>query len=76
MPHQVADILFLGRSRRNCMRHLESKLKIGEGFSFTLLKRSDFSSDLETDAIKIECNSKLTVAYSVVKECFLPIVQS
>ncbi|CAH1417681.1 unnamed protein product [Lactuca virosa] len=72
------DLALCGKTCHEMYEALQAilgvKSEVGEGFSFTLLKHFDVSEDLETDAKKIKCNSKLAVALSVMKECFLPIV--
>uniref|UniRef100_A0A1D1XZE8 Amino-acid acetyltransferase n=2 Tax=Anthurium amnicola TaxID=1678845 RepID=A0A1D1XZE8_9ARAE len=53
--------------------------KIGEGFSWTLLKRLDEHEELNSDQnllFMMECNRKLSMALSVLNECFMPLVDN
>ncbi|CAI9288572.1 unnamed protein product [Lactuca saligna] len=72
------DLALCGKTCHEIYEALQAilgvKIEVGEGFSVRLLKHVDASEDLETDAIKIKCNSKLAVALSVMKECFLPVI--
>ncbi|XP_076904235.1 increased DNA methylation 1-like isoform X2 [Bidens hawaiensis] len=49
------------------------KFELKEGYSWTLLKCYDLSQDLD-DPMKVHCNSKLAVAFSVMDECFVPVM--
>ncbi|XP_021843068.2 uncharacterized protein [Spinacia oleracea] len=70
---------FCGRNCEQMSERLESllgvKYDLGDGFSWTLLQRSDLNADpVTSEPLKIQNNSKLAVALSVMEECFLPII--
>lgn len=70
---------FCGRNCEQIFVGLHSlvgtKRDLGDGFSCTLLHRSDVQEDISTwQPQKILSNSKLAVALSIMDECFLPIL--
>ncbi|XP_021714762.1 uncharacterized protein LOC110682747 [Chenopodium quinoa] len=69
---------FCGRNCAQMSERLKSllgaKCDLGDGYSWTLLQRSDFKEEsVILEPQKIQNNSKLAVALSVMEECFLPI---
>lgn len=57
-------------------KYLGTKHELEGGFSWSLTHRTDDDSEAATMGIsqRVECNSKLAVALTIMDECFLPVV--
>ncbi|CAA2994742.1 increased DNA methylation 1-like isoform X1 [Olea europaea subsp. europaea] len=71
---------FCGRECQKIFEHLQallgSKQELEEEYSYSILQRRDISCgpSVNGNILEVESNSKLAVAYSVMDECFLPIL--
>ncbi|KAK4355517.1 hypothetical protein RND71_024488 [Anisodus tanguticus] len=74
------DLSFCGKGCQKIFEGLQVLLGVrhdlDEGFCWRLLRHRDFGRDTKftDDLVDIECNCKLAVAFSIMNECFVPIV--
>ncbi|PHU07151.1 hypothetical protein BC332_23640 [Capsicum chinense] len=74
------DLLFCGKGCQKISEVLQLLLGVkhdlDEGYCWRLLQHRDFGRDanLTDTLVDIECNCNLAVAFSIMNECFVPIV--
>ncbi|KAG8373065.1 hypothetical protein BUALT_Bualt12G0132000 [Buddleja alternifolia] len=79
LPMSSNGASFCGLKCQEIYDHLQKilgvKNELESGFSWSLIQRSNVSDTTHRGfSQRVECNSKLAVAASVMDECFLPIV--
>ncbi|MED6155939.1 hypothetical protein PIB30_010287 [Stylosanthes scabra] len=71
---------FCGRGCKELFEHLKKYLgnrhELDGGFTWSLIHRTEDESESSSTGIiqRVECNSKLAVALTLMDECFLPVV--
>ncbi|XP_054821184.1 uncharacterized protein LOC129320061 [Prosopis cineraria] len=76
----VSGFSFCGKECKQLFEHLKkflgAKHELEAGFSWSLIHRTDEDSEATSRGIfqRVECNSKLAVALTIMNECFLPVV--
>ncbi|KAL2349490.1 hypothetical protein Fmac_003490 [Flemingia macrophylla] len=76
----VSSLSFCGKECKELSEHLKkylgTKHELEAGFSWSLIHRTDEDSEAALRGItqRVECNSKLAIALTVMDECFLPLI--
>ncbi|KAL2244035.1 UNVERIFIED_CONTAM: Increased DNA methylation 1 [Sesamum indicum] len=79
LPMSSGGASFCGLKCRELHDHFQKilgvKHELETGLSWSLIQRTDVSDESQRSfSQRVECNSKLAVALSVMDECFLPII--
>ncbi|KAL2349489.1 hypothetical protein Fmac_003489 [Flemingia macrophylla] len=75
-----SSLSFCGKECKELSEHLKKYLGIKHeleaGFSWSLIHRTDEDSEAACRGMtyRVECNSKLAIALTVMDECFLPVI--
>ncbi|CAJ2630240.1 unnamed protein product [Trifolium pratense] len=76
----MSEHSFCGKSCKELFeqlkKYLGTKHELDAGFTWCLVRRTDDDSEAASRGVtqRVECNSKLAVALTVMDECFLPVV--
>ncbi|XP_020220260.1 uncharacterized protein LOC109803205 [Cajanus cajan] len=76
----TSSLSFCGKECKELSEHLKkylgAKHELEAGFSWSLIHRTDDDSEAACRGIthRVECNSKLAIALTVMDECFLPVI--
>ncbi|KAJ1384349.1 Zinc finger, PHD-type [Sesbania bispinosa] len=75
----TSDLSFCGEECKELFEHLKkylgTKNELEAGFSWSLIHRTNEDSEAGRGITqRVECNSKLAIALTVMDECFLPVV--
>nr|KYP61787.1 Chromodomain-helicase-DNA-binding protein 4 [Cajanus cajan] len=76
----TSSLSFCGKECKELSEHLKkylgTKHELEGGFSWSLVHRTDEDSEAACRGItqRVECNSKLAIALTVMDECFLPVI--
>ncbi|KAH1164442.1 hypothetical protein AAZX31_01G223500 [Glycine max] len=82
LPNNIntSSLSFCGKECKELSEHLKkylgTKHELEAGFSWSLIHRIDEDSEAACRGIsqRVECNSKLAIALTVMDECFLPVI--
>ncbi|KAK7405902.1 hypothetical protein VNO78_07514 [Psophocarpus tetragonolobus] len=76
----ASSLSFCGKECKELSEHLKkylgTKHELEAGFSWSLIHRTDEDLEAACRGItqRVECNSKLAIALTVMDECFLPVI--
>ncbi|KAH1267797.1 Increased DNA methylation 1 [Glycine max] len=82
LPNKInsSSLSFCGKECKELSEHLKkylgTKHELEAGFSWCLIHRLDEDSEAACRGLtqRVECNSKLAIALTVMDECFLPVI--
>jgi hypothetical protein len=72
----MIEFLYVFQLFEQLKKYLGTKHELDAGFTWCLVRRTDDDSEAASRGVtqRVECNSKLAVALTVMDECFLPVV--